>query len=83
MVQRTMSSRSLSVEGEEMSICSDVYISLEKARKMVLKKLLYDQTKLIEKAVSAMDEWELTSILNKDSDIYYYNIESKDEEGEE
>lgn len=66
-----------------MSICSDVYISLEKARKMVLKELLYDQTKLIEKAVSAMDEWELSLILNKNSDIYYYNIESKDEEGEE
>ena len=62
-----------------MSICSDVYITLEKAREMVLKKLMYEQTKLVEKAIEAMDVWELSHIINRDSDIYYYNIETNEE----
>ena len=62
-----------------MSICSDVYITLEKAREMVLKELMYEQTKLVKKAIEAMDVWELSHIINRDSDIYYYNIETNEE----
>lgn len=60
-----------------MGICSDVYISREEAEKMVLKGLLYDQKVLLEKVVKVMEDHELTSHLNKDSDLYYYNIEKK------
>lgn len=62
-----------------MSICSDIYITLEKAREMVLKELMYEQTKLVKKAIEAMDVWELSHIINRNSDIYYYNIETNEE----
>ena len=63
-----------------MSICSDIYISLDEARKRVKEILLYDQTKLIENAVKGMSEWELSHVLSKDSDLYYYHvIEDEDE----
>jgi hypothetical protein len=58
-----------------MSICSDVYITKEEAIKKVTELLMYEQEKLIKKAIEAMDSWELGSYLNKDSDIYYYNVE--------
>lgn len=60
-----------------MSICSDVYISREKAREMVTKHLMYEQEKLVNAAVKNMQDYELTSYLNEDGSIYYYNIENK------
>lgn len=62
-----------------MSICSDVFISEEKARQMVTSVLLSQQEILIKSAVKGMDKYELTSYLNYDGSIYYYNIESDDE----
>ena len=62
-----------------MSICSDVFISEEKARQMVASVLLCQQEILIKSAVKGMDKYELTSYLNYDGSIYYYNIESDDE----
>ncbi len=62
-----------------MSICSDVFISREKAREMVKAKLMYQQEKLVEIAVKNMKDWELTSELNDGSeDLYFYNIERKE-----
>ena len=60
-----------------MSICSDVYISREKAREMVTKHLMYEQEKLVNAAVKNMQDYELTEYLNEDGSIYYYNIENK------
>jgi hypothetical protein len=66
-----------------MSICSDVYISKEKAQLMVKNKLLYQQELLINLAVKAMEDFELSGYLNEDGSIYYYNIESDEEEEED
>lgn len=63
-----------------MSICSDVYITKAEACKRVKSMLMYEQKTLVDKALEAMSEWDLTSYLNKDSDLYYYNIESDSEE---
>ena len=60
-----------------MSICSDVFITREEAEKMVKAQLIYEQTELIKNAVKGMDVWALSSILNRDSDMYYYNIEGQ------
>lgn len=60
-----------------MSICSDVFISREKAREMVSKHLMYEQEKLVNAAVKNMQDYELTRYLNGDNSIYYYNIENK------
>lgn len=62
-----------------MSLCSDVYITLEEARKRVRSKLLYEQELLVDKAIQSMDTEDLTSHLNFDTDLYYYNIESTNE----
>lgn len=59
-----------------MSICSDVYISQEEARKRVKSLLMYEQGKIVELAIKGMQNWELTSYLNGDDSIYYYNIET-------
>lgn len=59
-----------------MSICSDVYISREEARVRVKNELLYQQKELIELAIKGMNDFELIHILNKDSDLYYYNIDT-------
>ena len=64
-----------------MSICSDVYISLDEARRRVKIKLMFEQERLIDSAIKGMDKWELDSLLNEDSDIYYYNIKEDDNEG--
>lgn len=59
-----------------MSICSDVYISLEEARERVRSKLTDQQIKLVEAAVKGMTETELCWELNDDDDpIYWYNID--------
>lgn len=59
-----------------MSICSDVFISLEEARERVRSKLMDQQTQLIEAAVKGMTERELSWELNDDDDpIYWYNIQ--------
>lgn len=88
-----------------MSICSDIFITEEKARQMVRDKLLSQQvslieavlqspqntatkeellsqqTSLIDLAVAAMPRGELTWVLNDGSeDLYFYNLESEDEE---
>lgn len=60
-----------------MSICSDVYIDIETARQKVKAKLMYEQERLIDSAVKGMEDWELSSYLNQDSSLYYYNITSK------
>lgn len=57
-----------------MSICSDVFITEEEARKKVKAFLLYEQELLVDSAVKGMDIFELGSYLNKDSDMYYFNI---------
>ena len=57
-----------------MSICSDVFITREEAEKMVKSQLIYEQTELIKSAIKGMTIWELSGILNRDSDLYYYNI---------
>jgi iron-sulfur cluster repair protein YtfE (RIC family) len=59
-----------------MSICSDVYITKEDAVDQVTKILMYEQEKLVRKAVQAMSDDELSCHLNKESDLYYYNIEN-------
>ena len=66
-----------------MSICSDVFITREEAEKMVEAQLIYEQTELIKNAIKGMDVWALSSVLNRDSDLYYYNIEREDEEEDE
>jgi hypothetical protein len=58
-----------------MSICSDQYISRKKAREMVLNRLMNKQRELVENAVKGMADHELTSILNEDSDLYFYEID--------
>lgn len=65
-----------------MSICSDVYIDIHKAREMVKAELMAEQERLVENAVKGMDKWELSRVLNRDSDIYYYNITSKKSKNE-
>lgn len=60
-----------------MSICSDVCISLEEARRKVKAQLMYEQEQLIDSAIKGMQEFDLTSLLNRDSDLYYYSIEKK------
>lgn len=60
-----------------MSICSDVFITREEAEKMVKSQLIYEQTELINSAIKGMTIWELSGILNRDSDLYYYNIEGQ------
>ena len=60
-----------------MSICSDVFITREEAEKMVESQLIYEQTELIKSAIKGMTKWELSGILNRDSDLYYYNIEGQ------
>lgn len=61
-----------------MSICSDVFITLEEAREMAIENLLYDHKTIIVKAVEAMDDFELSGIINKNSYTVYYNINSED-----
>lgn len=59
-----------------MSICSDVFISLEEARERVRSKLMDQQSSLIEAAVKGMTERELSWSLNDgSSDLYHYNID--------
>lgn len=58
-----------------MSICSDVFISLEEARERVRSKLMYQQSLLIESAIKSMNEFELSGYLNEDGSLYYYNID--------
>ena len=60
-----------------MSASSDVYITKEEARKRVKSILLHEQEQLVDKAIEAMDRWDLSRILNADGDGYsYYNIEN-------
>lgn len=66
-----------------MSICSDVFITREKAEEMVKSQLIYEQTELIKSAVKGMTKWELSGILNRDSDLYYYNIEGEFDDSED
>ena len=54
-----------------MSICSDVFISLEEARERVRSKLMYQQSLLIESAIKSMNEFELSGYLNEDGSLYY------------
>lgn len=58
-----------------MSICSDVFISREKALIMVKKQLMYEQERIVDLAIKNMPNWEITSYINSDGSIYYYNIE--------
>ena len=60
-----------------MSICSDVFITREEAEKMVYSQLMYEQERLIQQAIKGMNSWELSGILNRDSDLYYYSIENE------
>lgn len=55
-----------------MSICSDVFITKEKALERVKRILLSKQEVLIDLALKSMDDFELTSYL--DSEMYYYTI---------
>lgn len=66
-----------------MSICSDVFITREEAEKMAEDQLIQEQTILIKQAIKGMNRWELSGILNRDSELYYYNIEREDEDEEE
>jgi len=65
-----------------MSICSDVWITKDEAKKAVVEKLIYENRILIKLAVESMNTFELSGYLN-DSDIYYYNIEDDGTEEEE
>lgn len=58
-----------------MSICSDIFISRKEARERVRRILIHEQEKLIEHAVDGMEDFELTSYLNRESEMYFYNIE--------
>lgn len=61
-----------------MSICSDVFISREEARKRVESILIDNQKELVKLAVQNMEDFDLTHYLNKDGDLYYYNIENEE-----
>ncbi len=61
----------------EMSICSDVFITREEAEKMVKSQLMYEQEMLIDNAIKGMSSLDLSGLLNRDSDLYYYNIEGE------
>jgi hypothetical protein len=56
-----------------MSICSDVDITRDEAGKRVKAILLREQEILIDLAIKAMRDFDLTSRLN--SDMYFYNIQ--------
>ena len=58
-----------------MSICSDVFITKEEAKKLVKEKLMEEQEKLIDLAIKAMDNYDLTSHLH--SEFYFYHIEEE------
>ncbi len=61
-----------------MGISSDVYITRKKAEEMV-KNILLDQHKiLLESALKNMENWDLTSHLNEEGGMYYYNIENEE-----
>ena len=58
-----------------MSISSDVTITRQKALEAVFKKLMYEQTRLIRRAVNGMSNDELASELH--SDLYFYDVEGE------
>lgn len=66
-----------------MSICSDVYITREKAEKMVKSRLMYEQERLIDLAVKSMGNFDLSGYINEEGSIYYYNIEDDSEDEDE
>ncbi len=57
-----------------MSICSDIYITREEARKRVKAVLMNQQEKLIDLAIKSMSDSDLACELH--SDMYYVNIEN-------
>ena len=63
-----------------MGISSDVYISKEEAIIDVKEYLMLQHEQLVDKAIEAMSDGELCSILS--DDLYYYNIRREDEDGE-
>lgn len=58
-----------------MGISSDIFITKKEAQEKVKALLLEKQTQLIEAAIKGMSDSELTSLLNEQSDLYYYSIE--------
>ena len=58
-----------------MSVCSDVYLTREEAKSRVKNKLMRDHEFLIDSFVNKAESYELSSILNRDEDYYYYRIE--------
>lgn len=59
-----------------MGICSDVFITRDEARSRVKSLLLNEQQQLIESAIKGMADSDLTRILNRDSELYYFNIDT-------
>ena len=56
-----------------MSICSDITITREEARKRVKAILIHQQELFIDLAIKSMTDFDLTHELH--SDMYYYTIE--------
>ena len=62
-----------------MSICSDVSISKKDAKDKAIRILMARHLELVNIAVSAMSNWELSSVINEGMDTIYYNIEDESE----
>jgi len=58
-----------------MSISSDVFITEEEARQKVAKLMMIEQEELIKLAIKGMNVFELESYLNRDSEMYFFNVE--------
>ena len=58
-----------------MSISSDVDIPREKALRILLRQLLYEQEVIIRKALNSMTNDELACRLH--SDTYFYHVSGK------
>lgn len=60
-----------------MSICSNVTIKREKAANWLLNQKLDEHKDLLIRAINAMSNSDIASELNKNEDLYYYEVEGK------
>jgi len=61
-----------------MGISSDIFITREKAEKMLIDRMLFDHKVFIESVIKNMKSWQISGELNNGSDdLYYYNIEGE------
>lgn len=63
-----------------MSIYSSVYVSKDKAKKMVKEKLMDDFETIVNLSVLSMSDSDLMDYLNKDDNTEFYYIEREKDE---